>query len=39
VEHTFDKESGPFRSHPTAQACAVGTPVWNGPGIAVKGLM
>jgi len=32
-------QSGPFRSHPTAQACGAGTPVWNGPEIAVEGLM
>jgi hypothetical protein len=32
-------QSGPFRSHPTAQACAVGTPGWNGREIALEGVM
>ena len=34
----FRTTTGPLRSHPTAQACAAGTPRCRGPRIALSGL-
>ena len=35
----FRITTGPRRSHPTAQACAAGTPRCRGPQIALEGLL
>jgi len=39
VEYLLEFITGPLRSHPTAQACAAGTPRCRGPKIAGEGLL